>query len=62
MENPSELKKLLDIQTFDSLGIEEQTQTDRTKKAFALYIAAILITIALSESVSTHGVYLNINE
>lgn len=55
----NELRKILDTNSFDPLGIEE---TKRYKKSFAVYIAAILITIALAESVSTHGIYYNINE
>ena len=63
----NELRRLLETNTiettntFDPLGIDETERTNKAK-AFAIYIAAILITIALSESVSRHGVYFNINE
>lgn len=54
----NEAKMLLD--TFDPLGIEKPQA--RRAKALAVYIAAILITLALAESVSIHGVYLNLND
>lgn len=53
----NEVRRLLEPDTFDPLGL------DRPKsraKALAVYLAAVLITVALTESVSPNGVYLNL--
>lgn len=57
----NEARRLLESNTthsFDPLELGEKTQKKSRASALAIYIAAILITIALTESISTHGVYL----
>lgn len=52
----NEARKLLEPNSFDPLGLEKPKSR---AKALAVYSAAVLLTIALTESVSSNGVYLN---